>query len=53
MTRSSVGVAAVLIVMALATRPGLGQTGTAPVPRTPWGHPNLQGTWDIHTITPP
>ena len=20
--------------------------------RTPWGHPDLQGTWDNHTITP-
>jgi hypothetical protein len=25
---------------------------TAPVPRTPWGHPDLQGTWDYKTITP-
>ncbi len=24
----------------------------APVPRTPWGHPDLQGTWDYRTITP-
>ena len=24
----------------------------APVPRTPWGHPDLQGTWDYKTITP-
>ncbi len=23
-----------------------------PVPRTPWGHPDLQGTWDYRTITP-
>lgn len=22
------------------------------VPRTPWGHPDLQGTWDYRTITP-
>jgi hypothetical protein len=21
-------------------------------PRTPWGHPDLQGTWDNHSITP-
>src|SRR2546425_9903881 len=21
-------------------------------PRTPWGHPDLQGTWDYRTITP-
>jgi hypothetical protein len=24
----------------------------APAPRTPWGHPDLQGTWDYRTITP-
>jgi len=23
-----------------------------PVPKTPWGHPDLQGTWDYRTITP-
>jgi hypothetical protein len=23
-----------------------------PAPRTPWGHPDLQGTWDYRTITP-
>jgi hypothetical protein len=23
-----------------------------PLPRTPWGHPDLQGTWDYKTITP-
>ena len=23
-----------------------------PTPRTPWGHPDLQGTWDYRTITP-
>ncbi len=22
------------------------------VPKTPWGHPDLQGTWDYRTITP-
>jgi hypothetical protein len=25
---------------------------SAPVPKTPWGHPDLQGTWDYKTITP-
>ena len=25
---------------------------SAPVPKTPWGHPDLQGTWDYRTITP-
>jgi hypothetical protein len=24
----------------------------AAVPKTPWGHPDLQGTWDYRTITP-
>jgi hypothetical protein len=24
----------------------------SPSPRTPWGHPDLQGTWDYRTITP-
>src|SRR5215204_3039773 len=24
---------------------------SAPVPRTPWGHPDVQGTWDYRTIT--
>jgi hypothetical protein len=24
----------------------------APVPKTPWGDPDLQGTWDYRTITP-
>jgi hypothetical protein len=27
-------------------------TAPAPVPKTPWGHPDLQGTWDYRTITP-
>ena len=27
-------------------------TAPAPVPKTPWGHPDLQGTWDYKTITP-
>ena len=25
---------------------------SAPVPKTPWGHPDLQGTWGYKTITP-
>ena len=27
-------------------------TAAKPVPRTPWGHPDVQGTWDYKTITP-
>jgi hypothetical protein len=26
--------------------------GSSSVPRTPWGHPDLQGIWDFRTITP-
>ena len=25
--------------------------GATPVARTPWGHPDLQGTWNNSTIT--
>jgi hypothetical protein len=28
------------------------RAAAAPVPKTPWGHPDLQGTWDYKTITP-
>jgi len=55
MTRASAGWAAavsVLVLVAVPARPTLGQAGAGPLPRTPWGHPDLQGTWDIHTITP-
>jgi hypothetical protein len=27
-------------------------TAVTTVPKTPWGHPDLQGTWDYRTITP-
>src|SRR5262245_13311874 len=27
-------------------------TNSSKVPRTPWGDPDLQGTWDYRTITP-
>jgi len=33
-------------------RESKGAAASAPVPRTPWGHPDLQGTWDYKTITP-
>jgi hypothetical protein len=34
--------------------PGERATGSAAysVPRTPWGHPDFQGTWDVSTLTP-
>jgi len=31
---------------------GSGAGETFNVPRTPWGHPDLQGVWDYRTITP-
>jgi len=41
------------VALAAAQAPA-GQPAAAPVPveRTPWGHPDLQGTWDYRTITP-
>jgi len=39
---------------ALGAKPATptGAKPAAPAPRTPWGHPDLQGTWDYRTITP-
>ena len=34
-----------------AARANGGASAKTP-PRTPWGHPDLQGTWDYRTITP-
>jgi hypothetical protein len=34
------------------TRQATARTQAKPVPKTPWGHPDLQGTWDYRTITP-
>ena len=54
-------VAVVLAVWALVPVPLTGQTqAVAPKmtaksrtpPRTPWGKPDLQGTWDFRTVTP-
>jgi hypothetical protein len=63
---ASVGTVCLVIVLAsmssrsLAGRaaPAASQTTSAATatkwipPRTPWGHPDLQGTWDNHSITP-
>src|SRR5688572_12066343 len=37
-----------------APKPATSSTArtAAPVARTPWGDPDLQGTWDYRTITP-
>jgi len=50
----STGVWAAAIAVVLATPvPASAQTqGSAAVPRTPWGQPDLQGVWDFRTITP-
>jgi hypothetical protein len=52
----SVSVAAVLVALVLsAPSPAPAQTSAAkkaPVPRTAWGKPDLQGVWDFRTITP-
>jgi len=43
------------VVTAQTQKPAAAPTAsaaTAKVPRTPWGHPDLQGTWDYRTITP-
>ena len=39
-----------IMIMAVAALPVAGQTPTQP--KTPWGHPDLQGTWTYKTITP-
>lgn len=43
-----ISVAAVLVALVLS---GAAQAQTKG-PRTPWGKPDLQGTWDFRTITP-
>jgi hypothetical protein len=61
--RSFGAMSATLLVVFLASVPaGAGQSSRPAAPthpsstdrgaRTPWGHPDLQGTWDNHTITP-
>ena len=47
-----VAVAALAAVM-MAPVPASGQSaGESATPRTPWGHPNLQGYWTSSTYTP-
>ena len=41
-----------LLAQAPASGNAARATAPAPVPKTPWGHPDLQGTWDYKTITP-
>lgn len=42
-------VVALLVVATSGSAPTFAQDA---VPRTPWGHPDLQGIWDHRTITP-
>ena len=44
--------AGVIAVVSLALVPVAGQAQTAPVPRTPWGEPDLQGIWSIAAQIP-
>ena len=53
--RTSLGAAAAIVAAVVMTMavPASGQSAdTSPVPRTPWGHPDLQGYWTSSTYTP-
>ena len=45
-------VSAVLVALAAVALAPLSATGQQSAPRTPWGHPDLQGTYTNKTITP-
>jgi len=49
---ATAGLASTLLAQAPAPAPKASAQAVAPAPRTPWGHPDLQGTWDYRTITP-
>ena len=46
--------AAIAVIAGVALMPmfAAAQATDATGPRTPWGHPDLQGTWDYRTLTP-
>ena len=46
---SACAVFAGAVFLSFTVIPAAGQDA---VPRTPWGHPELQGVWDFRTITP-
>jgi hypothetical protein len=46
------GAATPIMAQAPASASSGADTKAPPTPRTPWGHPDLQGTWDYRTITP-
>ncbi len=43
---------AAVAAASLAAPPAFAQSGDEPSPRTPWGHPDLQGYWTSSTYTP-
>ena len=50
--RVLVFVSAMAVLVALVSSGAAPATAQPTVPRTPWGHPDLQGIWDFRTITP-
>ena len=44
-------VTVVVVLVALQTTAQVASSPT-PLPRTAWGHPDLQGVWDFRTLTP-
>ena len=50
--RVLVFVSAMAVLVALVSSGAALATAQTTVPRTPWGHPDLQGIWDFRTITP-
>jgi hypothetical protein len=47
---AAVAVAAALVALVVSTTTPVGAQGK--VPKTAWGKPDLEGTWDFRTITP-
>ena len=45
-------VAVVVVVLATVVAAPVAAAGQEAMPRTAWGHPDLQGTWTNKTITP-
>src|SRR5687768_14606425 len=49
---AAVRLSAAAFILALAWEAGAQTTTKAAAPRTPWGSPDLQGTWTGSTLTP-
>ena len=53
MTRHTLTMAALVVLLAATFHAQAPPTkATQPLPRTPWGHPDLQGRWTNATVTP-